>query len=702
MNMIDEKDPGQESVKADSSDDEPIDDELIIDLTDEVIVETKDDDGNLELPEKSADDLRQAIDDDAASEVAENEEIFALDETDHSDSQEDETSQENDVVVVPDDQDAENPDDFAEDQLTASAMGASRGADQSETGQGTEEFDLKAFEEEDTVIIDNSRDEADENFSAMAGNETAAAQRDEDVFDLEQEIELEYALDDDEGELIELKDERTEDNQDFVDLMLGVSPKSDPSDDDEPTEYFEFETDEEGDTIVLDVERNQETKGIAPAEEETSDFMDSDDLPDLEDIGGFDFEDEEDDLTLEEPEAPSHEDPVAAEEETPQFEDSDGLPDLEAIGGFDFEDGQDAENGLALDEPEADRSDDIRSVERSLGEGDDRERVELTDEVELSLADDDDAIMDLDDASGDEEIILALPDEEPPAPEYDEDLLDLNGAAGLVTDDEIIPLDGFDDLEAENGEEIIEITEFDQHFPADSEALLKQSGILDAPGADEDDFLELIDIEEDSLSDDEATVELGDLAKKAEDADTAKINQFFNDDLENLLLKDEDAESIVGDTGAMKFRLDDEVPAVAEKASDLAPESTTDTEIPIAENENFDFDFDHHSIARQVDRLDTFLAENSVNEPETGSLPVDQVAKGQASELDRSPIRPDLDGLPAMPAEQINAAIEQVINEKFGDKIESVIYEVIEKAVAKEIDRLKGALIGNHAIEDYD
>ena len=67
----------------------------------------------------------------------------------------------------------------------------------------------------------------------MAGSDAAGSHRDEDVFDLEEEIELEYELDDDEDEIIELDDERTEDNQDFVDLMLGVSKESDQSDDDD-------------------------------------------------------------------------------------------------------------------------------------------------------------------------------------------------------------------------------------------------------------------------------------------------------------------------------------------------------------------------------------------------------------------------------------------------------------------------------------
>ena len=89
----------------------------------------------------------------------------------------------------------------------------------------------------------------------------------------------------------------------------------------------------------------------------------------------------------------------------------------------------------------------------------------------------------------DDDGILALAEEEP-LKFADDELLDLDEGLDLEADDEIIPLDGFNNLEAEDGEKIIEITEFDEHFPAEGEALLKQSGILDASGEDEEDFLE--------------------------------------------------------------------------------------------------------------------------------------------------------------------------------------------------------------------
>ena len=49
---------------------------------------------------------------------------------------------------------------------------------------------------------------------------------------------------------------------------------------------------------------------------------------------------------------------------------------------------------------------------------------------------------------------------------------------------------------------------------------------------------------------------------------------------------------------------------------------------------------------------------------------------------------------------QIDAAIERVINEKFSGRIESIIYDVIEKAVAKEIARLKGVLLDTPPADD--
>jgi len=82
------------------------------------------------------------------------------------------------------------------------------------------------------------------------------------------------------------------------------------------------------------------------------------------------------------------------------------------------------------------------------------------------------------------------------------------------------------------------------------------------------------------------------------------------------------------------------------------------------------------------------------------SLPVNQVAaEEEETGLEEPRTGQGVGELPAVPPGQIDAAIERVIIEKFSGKIENIIYEVIEKAVAKEIDRLKESLMGSNAID---
>ncbi len=528
--MFDEKNPRQESVKIDSSQNE-----AIIDLTNEVSAKTEIENDMLELSNAKVDEPPNAAGDDKTSEDETDEEILALDESGNLESPEEES------VIDLNDQAPENQVQFGDDQLIASAMKNTLRLDQDDTEELTEQFDLNAFDEEDILIVDNTQDEADENFNAVAGREAVESQRDEDVFDLEEQIELEYEFDDDEDQIIELDDERTENEHDFVDLMLGASKKPDQSDDyddDEPTVFLELKPENPDDITVMDAELDHATEVFAPAGDEA-----------------------------------------------PEFDDSDNLPDLEAVSELDFED---EENGLAIDEQKADSSDDIiaRAVKQSLGSHDDLKKVDLTDETGFGEKHDD-AIMDLDGSRDDDAEILALAEEEPLKKFSDEDdLLDLDEGADPEEYTQIIPLDGFNDLKAEDEEDIIEITEFDQHFPTDDAALLKQPDILDTSGADGKDFLELIDIEEDSLSDDKELIE-------------------FNDS---------------------------------------------------------------------------------------------QAKNG----LEKNKTIEGMDELPAVPPGQIDAAIERVISEKFSGKIENIIYEVIEKAVAKEIDRVKGALMGSNTMDDYE
>ena len=56
-------------------------------------------------------------------------------------------------------------------------------------------------------------------------------------------------------------------------------------------------------------------------------------------------------------------------------------------------------------------------------------------------------------------------------------------------------------------------------------------------------------------------------------------------------------------------------------------------------------------------------------------------------------------GLANLAPEQIEESIDRVIQQNFSGKIESMVAEAIEKAVSKEIDRLKNILMDDDTNE---
>jgi hypothetical protein len=148
--------------------------------------------------------------------------------------------------------------------------------------------------------------------------------------------------------------------------------------------------------------------------------------------------------------------------------------------------------------------------------------------------------------------------------------------------EEIVPLAELDNDDVETDDDIIEISEFDQHFPEDEEESLAHAGLLDPSDLADEDFLELFDIEDEGPMEDEIGIE-------------------------------------------------NNAPQPVEKFSEL------DTDSDLA-----------------------------------------------ASNASDSPV---------VSPEQIDQTIERIINEKLADRIEHIIYEIIEKAVKREIDRLKESLL---------
>ena len=677
--MIDKNDPRQDSAKTDTSDDD-----AIIDLTDEVTINTNADDDIVDLKDaledESPDTEKEEEGEDLTAREAtptfdlpEEEFILDLDDqfaADEAGMQEDDliASAINDSLeaddIEPDVQDDEFSLDSSDDDLiildNEEDVIADRPADVVEDGTTADETDQDLFDleddefsldssDDDVIILDNEEDVMADRPADVGEDETTADETDQDLFDLEEEIQIKYEADEEEDEPMALEDERPEHQSDFVSLVLGESSISGQRDQtEEPTEYLQFNSRRQDDMMDRDEDRDETVPSEPLSDAEATGLTETEDLPDLADVGELDFEDDDE-----------------------------------------------TDHTTAPTNDEIDSGDEIiaRTVGQSLNYDDGSDQFEPDEDAELDLKDDADSIT-LDENSKADDRILALEDDE--TLEFEEEgglLVDLEDAADIEDDDKIIPLNGSDAFDDEDEDDIVEITEFDQHYPIDTDNMLQKAGIIDTSGADEDDYLELLEVEED-LGTEQETIAGSD--ESDERTEFVELEEFFNEDLEQDELEPEAAA-----TDLKNFRQDDLLPDEEEgKAADVpAPESAAQNAASDSEDEAFDFNFDAGSIARQVDRLDAFLSENPIDEPEVASLPEDY-PEGENTMQENPPVAPQFEELASFSPSQIDAAIERVINEKFSGRIESIIYDVIEKAVAKEIARLKGVLLDTPPADD--
>jgi HIV Tat-specific factor 1 len=489
--MIDKKNPPQNS----DNDDSP-DDEIIIDLTEEIDTKPKENNGILKLTEEMDTDDPLSLVRDGTTATDNDEKFFSFDEIDESESAESDSDGALTARI------ADAQEDPGEDQLMASANDFSLETDQDQDREITEEFDLNADEDDDILTMDAAADETEENFSLTDDGEITDSQKEKSLFDLEDDISLDYEFDNDEEDIIDLDDtDREEEDQNFANLILADSKKSDQGN------------------------------------ENTDEFPEDD-------------------------------------------------------------------------------------------------------------------------------------------------------------------------------EEIIEITEFDQHFPADGEALLKHTGMLDSKDEDEKEFNELIGIDEDSAAADGDIIDFSDSPQSMDDdaldqifSEELKEDQppfqapetIFNNDKEIKIPDNDVLNTIFDGSPETESGYEDEIREAAAKAlnSERSPKDITD----FSEDEELDLNLDAAVVAEQVDRLDTFLFKDSPDESIMTELDTDRLME-KKSGPENSQAVPEIGPPLALSPEQIDAAIERIITKRFSDKIETIIYEVIEKAVSMEINRLKNSLTGNKKIDN--
>jgi hypothetical protein len=164
----------------------------------------------------------------------------------------------------------------------------------------------------------------------------------------------------------------------------------------------------------------------------------------------------------------------------------------------------------------------------------------------------------------------------------------------------------------------------------------------------------------------------------------------FDSDDEITENQAEIAKSLGIDLGADMDMADDESEPAESLDMDLKPDMDSSEEEP--EEEDSDFKLDTDIIAGKKEELGTILFDDSAADepaaPAHGIVPQEDEAEFEGSEAE-----PEVADLGTISSRQIEEAIERLIKNNYSDKIESLIVNVIEKAVSKEIEKLKDALL---------
>jgi hypothetical protein len=633
--MSEKKDPHLENSPLD-----PDDDDDIIELTNEIIIPPEEDDKIIDLQDtgrsapqspaetqSKSDKIKPESDDETEGAVLDLDEAFSDDDS-----------------------------ELAEDDIIASAIEDSLGVDEEDLPEDRIKLaggaDTRAAMDGEDIILNKEGDKPE----ALTDPVPAAAENDEDGFTTEEEIELEYESDEEEYDFFAL-----DDNKPLEELETIAMADEDPDDDaDEdfdfdPVANLDLDSDEDDRVIAMDAETTAEPNLMAFDEEETLEFGDAGELPDLTDEMEFEFDDEDDGSGL-------------ADSDDQIADDSDDII-ARAVEQSMATDEVTAQIDLAMG-PEFDFTEDIDPVAEKDTPETEGDLAPITADEVRKMA----AAGDLPDI--DEDIDLEFEDEE--------DLTDLEDIDNLTSEIDDLSIDDLEESAGED-EDIIEITEFDEHFPEEDEKKLERAGVLDASESDEDDFLELIEVEEDDTTGDEEVIDFG---NAEEQIDQDEIDNFFSESIDD----------------GPEFENDE-----MEPFEDGQPALSTDMAMATAQaadDEEFDFSLDSSEISQQVDRLDTFLSDDPATEPEVASLPETRLADEpdvaslpaethageETGDEDQPAAEEPAEPLSVTP-EQIDVILERVIKDKFGGNIENIIYKVIEKAVSKEIDRLKGALL---------
>ena len=341
---------------------------------------------------------------------------------------------------------------------------------------------------------------------------------------------------------------------------------------------------------------------------------------------------------------------------------------------FDDEDDEDVivfdenANLLAQDDPFSEADGQI--TDDAIEMTGDETRNNFDDDIEIEYENDGEEIdfFTEDDGPSEDNSVIAMPSEGLPTLGEDDNGIDMLADIEFEREEseEIIPFDELDKVDLEPDDDIIEITEFDQHYSEDDDEVLEYAGHSDPSDLGDEDFLELFDIEEEGPMEDE---EVRKLSESEEKAVEAELSRFFDDALED------------------EAGVESKAPQTAEKFSE--PDPDLDLAMTAAALS---------SGAGKTEHPDTASLQDPANEKESASFAKDQ--SGMDEQMPKYSAESKAGDSPIASPEQIDQAIERIVTEKLSGRIEHIIYEIIEKAVKREIDRLKESLFEDGTPED--
>ncbi len=175
---------------------------------------------------------------------------------------------------------------------------------------------------------------------------------------------------------------------------------------------------------------------------------------------------------------------------------------------------------------------------------------------------------------------------------------------------EIPPLVDEQPLKADAANEVVEITEFDDILFEETNEMITLSDVSEELEPEEE-FLELIDVEEDDLTEEDNVPEM-DKETEREEIE----NEIIQFDGPSADVEDVELEDFINDSLGEEIRIDDDFEDDLTSSLGIEAESEINLADQASGTEEFDFNVDSSEISEKIDRLDTIFFDDSESETE--------------------------------------------------------------------------------------